>query len=329
MKNNELNPRRRSFLGATALAATSGAALALGGCATAAGSGGSRLLAIAEVPAGKAAKVTSADGTKISVNEYGNPAGRPILLVHGFTQSRLSWTRQFTDPALAARYRIVAMDLRGHGESDKPAGPYTPKLQAEDVHAVVTSLGLVKPVAVGWSLGGVVVLDYLAHYGVGSVSKVLFVDAGYGRSSDPKAPATSGPGLLANMPLMLNDDAAVNGRGTLAFLQACTHAPLPPADLAFALSYNMLATPASRRATIAGRRGAPEDYERNVMPALRAAGVPVIAMTGARDTIVLPSAAGDIARATGGKVVEYPDVGHIPFMEATARFNADLAAFAA
>ena len=61
----------------------------------------------------------------------------------------------------------------------------------------------------------------------------------------------------------------------------------------------MLATPASRSATIAGRPGTPEDYERNVMSALRAAGVAVIAMTGARDIIVLPSAAGAIARATG------------------------------
>lgn len=48
----------------------------------------------------------------------------------------------------------------------------------------------------------------------------------------------------------------------------------------------------------------------------------------AKDIIVQPSAAGDIVRAIGRKVVEYPDVGHIPFMEATARFGADLAAIA-
>lgn len=286
-------------------------------------------LSFPEIPAGKASRVTSADGTKINVNDYGNPAGKPILLVHGFSQSRLSWLKQFTDPMLLARFRIVTLDLRGHGESDKPAGTYAPKNMAEDVQAVVTAMGLVKPAVVGWSLGGVVILDWLALAGPSAASKVMFVDAGYGRSSDANAVNTFGPGILSNLPLMMNDDAAINARGTLNFIKACTHRPLPASELAFALAFNMLATPASRRSTLTGRPKTPEDYDRNLLPAIKAAGVPVIAMTGAHDVIVLPFTAGLIAKASGGSLVSYSESGHMPFWEQATQFNTDLAAFVA
>lgn len=99
--------------------------------------------------------VSAADGTEIAYTEWGD--GPPLVLVHGITENHYAW-----DPvlaALAARWRVVAVDLRGHGESERRA-PYDPGTLATDVHAVVEHLDLTAPLLVGHSLGGVVVSAY-------------------------------------------------------------------------------------------------------------------------------------------------------------------------
>ena len=67
----------------------------------------------------KPISVKTPDGLTISAQEWGNPTGPEILLIHGFSQSHLSWMRQ-VDSDLAKEFRIVTYDLRGHGNSDKP-----------------------------------------------------------------------------------------------------------------------------------------------------------------------------------------------------------------
>ena len=62
-------------------------------------------------------------GTQLHVAETGNPDGRPILFIHGFSQCSLSWGRQLSSD-LADDDRLIAMDLRGHGQSDKPRDAY-------------------------------------------------------------------------------------------------------------------------------------------------------------------------------------------------------------
>src|SRR2546425_3843979 len=65
--------------------------------------------------------VKSADGVTLAVQEWGNPTGREILFIHGFSQASLSWSRQ-VQGELAKEVRMVTFDLRGHG------GPYKPLL---------------------------------------------------------------------------------------------------------------------------------------------------------------------------------------------------------
>ena len=81
-------------------------------------------------------------GVRIHLAETGNPRGRPILFIHGFSQCCLAWRRQMSSD-LTRDYRLVAMDLRGHGRSDKPRDGYTDsRLWADDVNAVLTALHL-------------------------------------------------------------------------------------------------------------------------------------------------------------------------------------------
>ncbi len=99
--------------------------------------------------------VETDDGTRIAFRETGD--GPPLVLVHGITESHRAWDPVI--PALAERWRVVAVDLRGHGESERRA-PYDPVTMATDVQSVVTDLGLEAPLMVGHSLGGVVVSAY-------------------------------------------------------------------------------------------------------------------------------------------------------------------------
>ena len=69
---------------------------AVGTCREAHAETKDRALQFVDVPPGIASLVKSADGTRISVHEYGNPNGRPVVVVHGFSQSRLSWIEQIS-----------------------------------------------------------------------------------------------------------------------------------------------------------------------------------------------------------------------------------------
>ncbi len=115
------------------------------------------------------ATVTTSDGTTINYTDHGG-TGRPVLLVHGITESAASW-----DPVaerLVSTDRVIAMDLRGHGESGV-ADRYDLDVMASDVAALVNELGLAGQVhLVGHSLGGAVVSAAGAAVPVASVVDV-------------------------------------------------------------------------------------------------------------------------------------------------------------
>jgi non-heme chloroperoxidase len=97
----------------------------------------------------KAHRITGGGGRQLHVVETGFPRGRPILFIHGFSQCWLAWRRQLNSD-LADDYRLVAMDLRGHGLSDKPRADYNDsKLWADDVNAVIQALNLEYPILCG------------------------------------------------------------------------------------------------------------------------------------------------------------------------------------
>ena len=100
--------------------------------------------------------VIGGGGVRIHVEEAGNPQRPPVLFIHGFSQSLLSWFRQLESQPLSGQLRLFAMDSRGHGRSDKPLDPnaYDDSAQwAADVNNVITGLGLNQPVLCGWSYG--------------------------------------------------------------------------------------------------------------------------------------------------------------------------------
>ena len=120
--------------------------------------------------------VPVADGVRLHVREAAG-GGRPFLLVHGLASNARTWDGVAARLA-AAGHRAVAVDLRGHGESDAPPAGYDTLTAAADLAALSAALGLDAPVVAGQSWGGNVVLQ-LAADRPGLASAVAAVDGGW------------------------------------------------------------------------------------------------------------------------------------------------------
>lgn len=264
--------------------------------------------------------VTTSDGVRLSMREHGNPNGPTVVFVHGIAQSQLAFYKQ-TQGELAARYRLITYDLRGHGESDKPldAAAYTSgRRMSEDLQAVIDAAGAKRPVIVGWSLGGIIVAQYLSDFGSSHVAGVNFVGA---RIAQPPGQAQRMPGG-AYLRQMLTDDLAENIRATASFVRACVAGPLSPDDFQLMLGYNMASPVHARQATLKWSGGT------QFADALRQIKAPVLVSHGLRDQVISPAVAEEAGRIIpGAKVSLYDQAGHSPFFEDAARFNRELAAF--
>jgi len=260
------------------------------------------------------------DGVAVAVQDWGAPgeAGRlsDVLLLHGYSQSHKAWALQVGSP-LARQLRLVTYDLRGHGDSDKPRGAryyQEPKRWADEVHAVITALGLRRPVLVAWSYAGRIALDYLSHYGDSAIGGLLMVNATSRATPELLGPAAA---LLAEMG---NADPLINEPATRQMLASCVVHPLPAEQAQFMLDYN-LQVPAWVRAHM---RRPGLDYGST----LRALQVPVLVVHGEQDQINLPAMAQYTAsQAPAAQLRLYENVGHMAFWEQPERFNADLADF--
>jgi pimeloyl-ACP methyl ester carboxylesterase len=83
--------------------------------------------------------------------------GRPLVFIHGLGSSTRDWEYQVDD--FSRSYEVITFDLRGHGQSDKPPGPYSIPMFAEDTAALLKELGVGSAHVVGVSLGGAVALQ--------------------------------------------------------------------------------------------------------------------------------------------------------------------------
>lgn len=268
----------------------------------------------------KASWVTASDGTRLAVREYGNAHGPAIVFVHGIAQSQLSFDRQ-VHSELAKKYHLITYDLRGHGESDKPVREdayVNGRRMSDDLRSVMSATGAHQPVLVGWSLGGIIVAQYLSDYGDGDISGVNFVGA---RIAQPPGKPARMPGA-AYIRTMLSMDLEQNIRATASFVRACVASPLSPEDFELMLGYNMVSPVFARAATLKWSGGT------DFAAALPRTKVPVLISHGRRDQVISPNVAEEAGRILpAAKVSWYENAGHSLFFDDAPRFNAELAAF--
>jgi pimeloyl-ACP methyl ester carboxylesterase len=266
--------------------------------------------------------ITGGGGLQLAVHEYGQPHGKPILLIHGFSQCHLVWSKQYQSP-LADEFRLVCPDNRGHGMSEKPTTSehYTQgERWAEDVQAVITGLALHKPILAGWSYGGFIINDYLAKYGQDTVGGINYVCAGVLLGVE-KAANTFGSGFTDHVASLCSENLEDNIRAVRPFLRAVFEKQPTQDEFEVLVAFNMYVPPAVRLGLVS--RTIDCDA---VMHALT---VPVLVTQGEKDGLVLASHTAHLLSCIPhAQASVYAGIGHAPPFEEPERFNRELAAFA-
>ncbi len=263
--------------------------------------------------------ITGGGGIQLHLVETGNSAGRPILFIHGFSQCWLAWSRQVNSD-LADDYRLVAMDMRGHGLSDKPRDGYTDsRLWADDVNAAIKELGLDHPILCGWSYGPLVILDYIRHYGEDGISGVHLVGA-LTKLGSEEAMSVLSPEVLRLVPGFFSTEVVESVRSLESLLRLFFVREISADALYLMLGYNVCVPPYVRQALFS--RSLDND---DLLPTLRK---PVLITHGADDAVVRPVAVEQhTKKLTRAQVRIIANTGHAAFWDDAKTFNQHLRTF--
>jgi non-heme chloroperoxidase len=261
----------------------------------------------------------TSDGFNLSVQTYGDVGNDEILFIHGFGQSRLSWSKQ-TSTSMTEHYRVVTFDLRGHGNSDKPdhAAAYASGEQwADDLHAVMDIAGLRRPTLVGWSLGGFIIGFYLAKYGRERTRGINLVDAVTVFSPESEFFAQTFEELL---PRLTSPDLSKRATATAEFLASCfATRPEAAAFEQMLVVVGMMPLVVTQGVMNVSGAGLDEAFAKSG---------PMLVTYGAKDLVTQPTMSTRMqALNQEAQISLYPKSGHAPFYDEPDRFNRELAAF--
>ena len=280
--------------------------------------------ALAELPAGREASVRSADGTRLQARVFGPDTGPTVVLVHGWTCTHRFWVRQIRE--LARSLRIVAYDLRGHGESEAPeASDYSTDALAADLDAVLAQLVPrgERPVVAGHSLGA---MSIVAWAGVHpervprQLAGAVLVNTGIGDLVTEalllRAPSALGRGRQVAGRAVMSVKAPVPKRSTPISSRAVHYVALgpdaSPAQVAFCETMFLNC----RRDVRAACGGTLSTLE--LSHAVERLDVPVAVIAGERDRLTPPAHSRRLAAALPQLAVhdELARVGHMAPVEA-------------
>jgi 3-oxoadipate enol-lactonase len=251
------------------------------------------------------------NGIQMHVADTG--AGRPLVFLHGLGWDHLLWqsaTRRF-----AGAYRVIAGDTRGHGESDKPAGPYTIATFADDWHGALAALGVRDACLVGFSQGGMIAQWLAVHHpeDVGAlclVSTSCRVDPGVREKLEERIRIARVEGAAAAAQAAAG---SVFSRG-----YAAAH---PDAIERFVAWRAAMAQEPLFEATRAG-------VGFDVSAALARVSVPTVVVYGEEDALTPPAVVKQVAAAVpGAELVGVPGAGHMIPVEQPARFEQIVGSF--
>jgi non-heme chloroperoxidase len=191
----------------------------------------------------KTGSFKTSDGVNIHYLEAGS--GRPILFIPGWTMPAWIWQKQIDE--FSKKYRVIAVDPRSQGESDKPPYGHLPETRARDYKELVDQLGLKHPVLVGWSMACGELVKYAEQFGTNNVGGFVLVD---GFLSDKASPE-----MVAGISGWMNQLQQDRQKQADGFVRTMFKKPQPedylkriidastqvPADTAVVLIYNMIA----------------------------------------------------------------------------------------
>ena len=289
---------------------------------------------LGEAPATEAMAIrhgaSVASGIKMHYWRAGE-GSRAVVCLHGFPQTSVLWRRLAAH--LTGDVTLIAPDLRGAGESERPASGYDKKTMAVDVHALVGSLGFSKVHLVGHDIGAAVAYAYAAQWPgeVASLTMIEMLLPGFGLEA---MYAIRKPGEFAWMPFFMAQDLPewlLAGREA-PFLdwfirnQVVDQSAFGPEDVA--MTAQAYGRPGALRAAFDTYRAFWQDAEDNKRFAQSKLSMPVLAI-GAEMSLgtALADSLGPLSRNLRGRVFE--DCGHFVPDEQPKRLARELEAFLA
>ena len=274
------------------------------------------------------ARSITIDGNRVAYRVAGK--GPVLLLVHGMAGSSLTWRHVM--PALARRFTVLAPDLLGQGQSDKPRGDYSLGAYADTLRDLMDALGYERATVVGQSLGGGVAMQLAYQFPERCERLVLVNSGGLGREVTFYLRMLTLPGFESLFPLFCSPPLRDAGDRVAAWLRRAGRRSTPAGQEIWR-SYASLADAESRRAFFRSLRDV-IDFRGQAVSALgrihRAAQLPTLVVWGAQDPFIPVRHAVVAHRAIPGSRLEIFDgVGHYPHCEDPERFVAVLLDFIA
>jgi pimeloyl-ACP methyl ester carboxylesterase len=264
-------------------------------------------------------RTITVDGDRVAYRVAGK--GPVLLLVHGMAGSSATWRHVM--PALAKRFTVLAPDLLGQGQSDKPRGEYSLGAHANTLRDLMDTLGHKRATAVGQSLGGGVAMQFAYQFPERCERLVLVDSGGLGREVTFYLRMLTVPGFESVFPLFCTPRLRDAGNLVATWLGR-VGVPSTPASQEIWRSYASLAEGENRRAFFRSLHDV-IDFSGQAVSALRrlyrAAQLPTLIVWGAQDPFLPVRHARAAHKAIPGSRLEiFEGVGHYPHCEAPERF---------
>lgn len=269
----------------------------------------SPVLAATAAPPVRLTRLALSTGVTLQVAEAGDPDGQPVLFLHGYTDSWVSWS--LVADRLPPGIRAIMIDQRGHGGSDRPPCCYTMADLEADAVATLDALGIARATVVGHSMGSFVA-QRVAAFHPGRVSRLVLVGSG---------PTSRVPATLEVETAVLALADSVPMAFIREFQVSTIHGAVPPGFLDRVVAESALMPLHAWKAAIAG-------LVADSAPKGDRISVPTLIVAGAMDLIFPPEDAEALRTAVSEATLRlYQDTGHAVHWEQPDRFVADLLAF--
>jgi len=248
----------------------------------------------------------------ININYQVDGHGEPLVMVMGFTAGRSGWMPQI--PFFKKYYRVITFDNRGAGKSDKPPGPYSTRMMADDTVSLMDLLRIEKAHIMGVSMGGMIAQELAINYPQRVMKLVLACT--YACQDE-----TSGDSLEQAKFLQLTPEKKVSAMVGLAF-----NKPL------YRFIFGLLARVQTRFMGASGRVGIAGQSEacrkHNTLERLSSITAPTLVIVGTGDRIIKPVSSEAIAgKIPNAKLVKVEGGSHYFSFEMKNVFNREVLGF--
>jgi len=247
--------------------------------------------------------------------EHGVGGAGPVVLLHGFPLNGAMWDDVI--PALADRYHLIVPDLRGHGATEAPDGPYQTVDYAADVLALLDRLGVDRAAVVGLSMGGYIAIQLMTRTSERLRAVVLADTMGRGDGEERKAARADQAEVIRS------DGLAPFAEMVLPRMFAASVFERRPALVERFRQTIVSQRPHAVVAALQGLAARPD-----MLDALAKVDLPTLVLVGAEDAATTPDDSRELASVIrGSELVVLQGVGHMSCWEDPAAFNAAVRSF--